>query len=189
MKFQKKQLVLATMVLALGAAVYLTWQFSDSNSLKINNEGEESSELGAAQLVNNVYTETMSGDIIGNDAEETAGSASTTVSQARVTRQASRDEAIELLNEVLENVDADSEAKEEAVNQANTIAQNILKETNVENLLVAKGYSECLAYISNGECNVVVSGELKDADTLIIQEIVVDQTGLTADKIKIIGSK
>lgn len=36
---------------------------------------------------------------------------------------------------------------------------------------------------------VVVSGEIKDSDTLIIQEIVMEQTGLSADKIKIIGTK
>ena len=96
---------------------------------------------------------------------------------------------MDLLDDVLEDVDADSDAKKEAVEQAAVIAQNILKETNVENLLKAKSYEQSVAYVSEEGCSVVVSGEIKESDTLIIQEIVMEQTGLSADKIKIIGTK
>lgn len=184
MKFGKKQLVLASLVLALGAAVYLNWQFTGANKLPVGEEANESSQLGAAQLVNNAYVETVSDDL----KQSSSGSGADAFSQARMNRQSSRDEAMELLDEVLESVDADADAKKEAVEQASVIAQNILKETNVENLLQAKGYEKSVAYLSNGECSVVVSGEVKAEDTLIIQEIVMDQTGLTADKIKIVGT-
>ena len=95
----------------------------------------------------------------------------------------------ELLDGVLEDVEADSEAKQAAVEEASALAQNILQETNVENLLKAKGFEESVAYITPEECSVVVAGDLGEADMLIVQEIVVEQTGLTADKIKIIGTK
>ena len=36
---------------------------------------------------------------------------------------------------------------------------------------------------------MVVAGDLQDSDMLIVQEIVIEQTGLTAEKIKIIGTK
>lgn len=184
MKFGKKQIVMAALVLALGAAVYLTWQFSGTSNLPIGDTASETSELGAAQLVNNAYVETM-GDTVS---QSQSTGANQSISEARVSRQASRDEAIELLDGVLANVDSESAAKEEAVTQASAIAQNILKETNVENLLTAKGYTESVAYINNGECNVVVAGEIAESDSLIIQEIVMEQTGLTAEKIKIIGT-
>ncbi len=185
MKFGKKQLVLASLVLALGAAVYLNWQFSGTNKLPVGDASSEASQLGAAQLVNNAYVETVSDDL----KQPSSGSAADTFSEARLNRQNSRDQAMELLDEVLESVDADAEAKKQAVEQASAIAQNILKETNVENLLQAKGYEESVAYLNEGECSVVVSGQIQDADTLIIQEVVMEQTGLTADKIKIIGTK
>ena len=73
-------------------------------------------------------------------------------------------------------------------NQAAVIAQNILKETNVENLLKAKGFEECIATLSDEGCSVVVSGTLEASQTLIIQEVVMEQTGVTADKIKILGT-
>jgi len=186
MKFGKKQLVLASLVLALGAAVYLNWQFAGVNKLPVGDSSSEVSQLGAAQLVNNAYVETVSDDL---KKQPSSDSSADLFSEARLNRQNSRDEAMDLLDDVLESVDADSDAKKEAVEQASVIAQSILKETNVENLLQAKGYEESVAYINNGECSVVVSGEIQEADTLIIQEVVMDQTGITADKIKIIGAK
>jgi len=185
-KFGKKQLVLASMVLALGAAVYLNWQFAGVNKLPVGDTSSTVSQLGAAQLVNNTYVETVSDDL---QQRLSSGSASTTFSEARLNRQNSRDEAMEMLDEVLESVEADSDAKKEAVEQASAIAQNILKETNVENLLQAKGYQETVAYFSGEECSVVVGGEIKAEDTLIIQEVVMDQTGLSADKITIVPAK
>ncbi len=184
MKFGKKQLVLASLVLALGAAVYLNWQFAGTNKLPVGDTSSTVSELGAAQLVNNAYVETVSDDL----QQKGGTSGSDKFSEARLSRQNARDEAIELLDDVLENVDADTDAKKEAVEQASVIAQNILKETNVDNLLKAKGYEESVAYLNDEECSVVVSGEMQDSDMLIIQEVVMDQTGLSADKIKIVGT-
>ena len=156
MKFGKKQLVLASLVLALGAAVYLNWQFAGTGRLPVGDSSSETSQLGAAQLVNNTYVE--------------------------------RDQALELLDGVLEDVDSDSAAKQQAVEEASAIAQNILAESNVESLLEAKGYTDCVAYITAQECSVVLAGAVEEADTLIVQEVVMEQTGLTADKIKIIGT-
>lgn len=184
MKFGKKQLVLASLVLALGAAVYLNWQFAGTNRLPVEGEYSETSQLGAAQLVNNAYVETVTDDL----EPESSGEAGSALSQARVNRQNSRDEALELLDGVLEDVESDSAAKQQAAEQASAIAQNILEETNVESLLGAKGYSQCVAYITGEECSVVVEGALEEGDMLIVQEIVMEQTGLTADKIKIIGT-
>ncbi len=184
-KFGRKQLVLASLVLALGAAVYLNWQFAGTSKLPVGTDTSASSQLGAAQLVNNAYVETVSDDLQNSAPANTkAGSLAT----ARMDRQNSRDEALELLDSVLEDAGADSEAKKAAVDQASAMAQNILKESNVESILKAKGYQECVAYIAEEQCSVVVAGELKDSDVLVVQEVVMEQTGLSAEKITIIGS-
>ena len=182
MKFGKKQLVLASLVLALGAAVYLNWQFAGTGRLPVGDSSSETSQLGAAQLVNNTYVETV------NDGAESGGASGDALAQARMDRQNSRDQALELLDGVLEDVDSDSAAKQQAVEEASAIAQNILAESNVESLLEAKGYTDCVAYITAQECSVVLAGAVEEADTLIVQEVVMEQTGLTADKIKIIGT-
>ena len=182
MKFGKKQLVLASLVLALGAAVYLNWQFAGTGRLPVGDSSSETSQLGAAQLVNNTYVETV------NDVAESGEASGDALAQARMDRQNSRDQALELLDGVLEDVDSDSAAKQQAVEEASAIAQNILAESNVESLLEAKGYTDCVAYITAQECSVVLAGAVEEADTLIVQEVVMEQTGLTADKIKIIGT-
>ena len=184
-KLGRKQLVLASLVLALGAAVYLNWQFAGTNKLPVGDDASStSSQLGAAQLVNNAYVETVSDDLQGS---AQANTSTDSFAQARMNRQTSRDEALELLDNVLEDAGADTEAKKAAVEQASAMAQNILKETNVEELIKAKGYQECVAYIAENQCSVLVSGELQDADMLIVQEVVMGQTGLSAEKITIIG--
>ncbi len=180
-KFGKKQIVLASLVLALGAAVYLNWQFAGTNKLPVGEDSKETSELGAAQLVNNAYLETVTDPLKQRGAKSS-------LSEARENRQNSRDEAMELLDEVLESVDADPDAKKSAVEEASAMAQNILKETNVENLLKAKGFEETVAYITPEECSIVVSGQLQDTDLLIVQEIAMEQTGYSADQIKILPS-
>ena len=90
------------------------------------------------------------------------------------------------MDNVLESVDSDSAAKQQAVEEASAIAQNILEESNVESLLQAKGYSQCVAYITEEECSVVMAGSVEEADTLIVQEIVMEQTGLSAEKINLV---
>lgn len=182
MKFGKRQIVLASLVLALGAAVYLNWQFAGNSQLPVGDTSSTTSELGAAQLVNNTYVETVNDNL-------PQGSGKDVLAQARLTRQTARDQAIELLDTVLANVESDTDAKQAAVEQASVIAQNILKETNVENVLQAKEYSETVATITDTDCTVMVAGEVKEGDTLIIQEVVMEQTGFPVDKIKIIGSK
>lgn len=188
MKFGKKQLVLASLVLALGAAVYLNWQFAGTQKLPVGETSSSTSQLGAAQLVNNAYVETVSDDLKKAEGESSGSGSGDRLAEARLNRQNARDEALELLDDVLENVESDADAKKAAVDQASSIAQNILKETNVENLLNAKGFGDAVAYISEEGCSVAVSGEVQDSDVLVIQEAVMEQTGLTADKIKIVGT-
>ena len=200
MKYGKRQLILASLILALGAAVYLNWQFTGAET-KINDTAQENSEtLGAAQLVNSSYVETVSDTM--EDLETANGSVEETVihdfeaenvgaaavlSDARMTRQTARDEAVELLEDILEDAQADTAVKEAAISEASVIAQNILKETNVESLIQAKGFTECVAYINGDSCTVVVDGDMEnEQNALIVREIAVTETGLSAEKIKII---
>ena len=203
MKYGKRQLILASLVLALGAAVYLNWQFAGTGVQVEESSAETSSALGAAQLVNNNYVETVSdgaestaGEVSEPDAEATQGEASEAaapaagkLSGARMTRQTARDEAVEMLEDILNDAEADSAVKEAAVSEASAIAQNILKETNIESLVAAKGFSECVAYINDSTCTIVVNGDMEDAqNALIVRDIAAAETGFSADQIKIISA-
>ena len=202
MKYGKRQLILASLVLALGAAVYLNWQLSGTQ-VNVDEESvqSESSTLGVAQLVNSNYVETVSDDVdaaesmagtVQDAAEETNTDTVETaaaLSDARMSRQTARDEAVELLEDILADAQADTAVKEAAVSEASLIAQNILKETNIETLVQAKGFKECVAYINGDACTVVVNGDMEnEQNALIVRDIAVTETGLSAEQIKIISA-
>lgn len=199
MKFGKRQLVLATLVVALGAAVYLSWMITGDESLKVTETLENvSSEYGNAEFVSAGADEMLS-EVMGDgvsSAEETENEetedteTAETMAQARISRQQARDSASELLNEFLAKEGADTEEKTEAMQKVAQIADNILKENNIETLIKAKGYEDCLAVLENDQCSVMVKISLAQPnDAVIIKDIVHAQTGLSYDAIKIIEMK
>ncbi len=67
-----------------------------------------------------------------------------------------------------------------------------MSEANVENLITAKGYGDCVCFINDNSASVVVSSTengLSENDVTKIMEIVKKETGLTADKITVIENE
>ncbi|MGW8114501.1 SpoIIIAH-like family protein [Caproicibacterium sp. NSD3] len=192
MKMGKRQVILAALVVALGAAVYLNWQFAGGNTVQMAGTTASEKELGQAQLVNaDPSTSSVADSSEEMTTSSAASSSSDSFTQARLTRQKARDQSVELLEKVTSDVSSSEDAKKEAVTKAAEIAQNIQQENNAENLIKAKGFNDCVVYLQNGTCNVVVSKgdkEMSEA-VMLIKDIVVGQTGVTYDKIKIIESK
>lgn len=192
----KRQLVLAALVVALGAAVYLNWQFSGDNQLLTTEAVTSQKELGTAQLVSSPEGGEELGVSVqgGEEAEEPTVAANASAeeyfTEARLSRQKARDSAVELLEKVLTDAEGSDEAKKEAVEQAAVIAQNVVQESNIENLIKAKGFAECVVFLENGECSVVVqtSGLLPN-EAIAIKDIVGGQAGVAYDKIKIVEAK
>ena len=191
MIFGKKQIILAALVIALGTAVYLNWQLSSDQGLNDDNSIISTKELGEAQFVNNTPTpENSEENKEGNDKEnkDKPKSSSEYFSKAKSERQKAREEATEVIKE---NAKSSEQAKAESVKQAAEIAKNIEKESNIENLIKAKGVADCLAFIQNDECSVVVGGTeaLNENLAVVIKDIVAGQGGIAPDKIKIVEAK
>lgn len=190
MTMGKRQLVLAALVVALGAAVYLNWQFTGDNQLVATNAVTSTSdrELGEARLVDG--SAVSGAPKSASSAVQANAGTDTYFSEARLSRQKARDQAVELLEKTLSNAKSNDSAKKEAVAQAAVVAQNTLKESNIESLIKAKGFSDCVVFLQNSECSVVV--KTKDSNpnnAVVIKDIVAGQAGVTYDKIKIIESK
>ena len=189
MTMGKRQLVLAALIVALGAAVYLNWQFSGNNQLLATNAVTSTAdhEFGEAQLADvpvSGPSKTSSSAVKAN------ASVSAYFSEARLSRQKSRDQAVELLEKVLTDAKSNEAAKKDAVAQAAIIAQNTLKESNMENLIKAKGFADCMAFIQNSECSVVVkTNDSSQNNAIVIKDVVAGQAGIPYDKIKIVEVK
>lgn len=189
MKFRRRQLVLASLVLALGAAVYLNWQFSDDKGLFASDILQSQKELGEARYVNS-KSASSSDNLPVETVSSMPDSAKEYFAQARLNRQKARDEAAEMVKSILSDVKADEQTKAETTKQIAETTKLIQQESNIENLIKAKGFSDCLAFIQNGECSVVVNPEsLNESSAVAIRDIVSGQSGVPYDKIKLVEAK
>ncbi len=110
---------------------------------------------------------------------------------ARLNRQQARDSALTMLQNTLSAGDTEA-AMLDAGAAIETLASTTVSEAQIENLVVAKGYTDCVAFISDGGVSVVVSATengLQDADVARITEIVTGETGVPASQITIIEAQ
>lgn len=108
-------------------------------------------------------------------------------SSVQVSRQRNRDEALEVLQSVVDNDSATETAKNEALAEINNLARVMEAEANIETLIIAKGFEECVAVISGESASIVVKSEgLQAAQISQINEIVYEQSGILPVNIKII---
>ena len=129
-------------------------------------------------------SDTDTGNGSGNGQQNAADTYFSTV---QVNRQRSRDEALEVLQGVVDNASSTATAKEEALAEINKMAKVMESESNIETLIVAKGFEECVAVISGESASVVVKSEgLQPAQISQINEIVYEQAGILPVNIKII---
>lgn len=188
MSVWKRNAVVVAIVLFVGAAVYLNWSYNSQLTAGENGEGDQGKVLGQTTLVNGTEEET--GEEGDGQADEST--ASGYFASARLNRQQARDSALELLQEAAADEKADQTVVDEANASIQTMAAYTLSEAQVENLITAKGYGDCVCFIGDDSVNVVVSATaqgLSETDIAKIVEIVREETGLSADKIKIIETE
>lgn len=172
---KKKQLMLVALVAALGLAVYLNFYLVDSPSLTAGTGTADDREDGNLGDVTFVGTGVSEPDAAPSYFDE-----------ARQNRTAAREEALSILQEVLDNAGASAEDKARATEKATAIAENVLQESNIENLILAKGFADSVVYIDGERCSVVVQAEdLQQQESLQILQIVVSQSDVEAEQVQI----
>ena len=195
MKLWKRNAIVVVIVLFVGMAVYLNWSYGQTATID-EDSAATGKLLGEAALVSGKSSEEKSGDT-GTDADKSENAAeqkSTTgyFASARLNRQQARDSALNILQEAAADAMADQTIIDEANASIQTLADFTLAEAQVENLVIAKGYSDCVCYINENSASVVVAATetgLTESDTARIAEIVMDETGLSVGHIKIIETE
>ncbi len=166
-----KHTALVCAVLLIGLAVYLNyrWFYDPADSLGFGNNNMQDNVGDSAQT--------------GGDATEENYFTATALD-----RKESRDEAIDVLKLVTESADATEEAKAEASAKISKIAVDIQNEMNIETLVKAKGFEECVAVISDDAVSVIVKAEsLQASEAAQILSIVYDTTGINPANVSIIN--
>ena len=197
----KRNAVVAAIALFVCAAVYLNWNYGKEG------ETDAGKTLGQSTMVGNqtkdplvkgdssATTGTAAGDSSGETQtggevqQDTGAESSAYFATARLNRQQARDSALSLLQDAAAREDADEAVKTQLNDNIQTMADYTVTEAQIENLVVAKGYTDCVAFIGEDALSLAVSapeGGLTEADTAKIVDVVKQTAGFTADQIKII---
>ena len=180
----KRNAVLLTMAVLVCAAAALNWKYSAQEGVDAAEEAG-TKILGEAALVSG-------GEGAEGAMDETAVyTGGDYFASARLTRQQARDNAISLLQEAAQQKGAGETAATEASEGIQVLASYTLTEAQIENLVTAKGYADCVAFMGEDSISIVVStdtGELTDTDVAKVVDIAATESGYPASAIKVMAA-
>lgn len=173
-KVNRRSLLIVASVVLIGGAVYLNWLFFSGDSAKEADNGY-------------VIDYTGSGDAATYVSADGTEGADNYFASVELSRQQARDEAVEVLSLVVDSEEALEELRVEAAADITRIAGFIECEANIETLIMAKGFEECVAVVNENSANVVVKTDgLLPNQVIQIKEIVCEQSGLEPSSVKIV---
>lgn len=180
MKTWKKNLVAAAVLVTVCTGIYVNWLYTEQSTAKDLTDTLD-------------FEKVMSDDTLilsADDAVLTDAQANTTTdyfAAVRLSRQQARDSAVSLLQDA--SVNSDQTKAEESAAELEDIVQTALTEAQIESLIIAKGYTDCVAYMSNEGVSVAVAapeGGLDQEDVAVIADIVMTQSQYTLDDIRVV---
>ncbi len=184
MKVWKKNLVAAAVLVTVCAGIYVNWLYTE--------------EAMAVDLVETLDAEKVMGEdtlLLSDDVaaiaagEELATTAKDYFAAVRLSRQQARDNALELLQQAMAYTDKEGTKDEEAAAELEDIVKVSLSEAQIESLIIAKGYTDCVAYMTAEGISVAVSapeGGLQQEDVAVIADVVMGQSGYGLDAIRVV---
>ena len=167
MKTWQKNLIAAAVLLVVCAGIYMNWMYTNAQKVM--------SENGIILDLN----EPVSGQLENSNVTDYFAA-------VRLSRQEARDSAVSLLQEAMSYGDSNG-ADPQA--QLEMIVQTALCEAQIESLIIAKGYTDCVAYMTETGISVAVAapeGGMQQTDVAVIADIVITQTGFTYEQIRVV---
>ena len=188
MKVWKKNMVAAAVLVTVCAGIYVNWMYTE--------------DAAAASLTDTLDADKVMSDdalLLSEDMEAlAAGDAVSTTAEdyfaaVRLSRQQARDNAVALLQEAMsyeESIETATSTKElESAMELDQIVQVALCEAQIESLIIAKGYTDCVAYMSGGGISVAVAspeGGLQADDVAVIADVVITQSDYALEDIRVL---
>lgn len=183
MKIWKRNAIVATVLVLLCAGVYINWTQNQKQSVDFMQT------LDAEQVMGETVLQTNDGEreVMSDHKNESDDY----FAQIRLSRQESRDSAVELLQEVMAYQEEGAQSTQAAAS-LDQIVSSALAESQIESLIVAKGFADCVAYMGEENISIAVSASeegLSSSEVALISDIVTSQTEYTLDELRIIEVK
>lgn len=182
MKVWKKNLVAAAVLVTVCAGIYVNWLYTEENVATNLADTLDAEKVMSDDMLD--LSEDMAAIASGEDVQTTATDYFAAV---RLSRQQARDNAVNLLQEAMAYT-GDTKEAESAV-ELEEIVQTALSEAQIESLIIAKGYADCVAYMTGEGISVAVSapeGGLQEQDVAVIADIVMAQSDYDLDDIRVV---
>lgn len=181
MKTWKKNLIAAAVLVTVCTGIYLNWLYTERQT--------------QTDLTDTLDTEKVMSDdtLLLNDGSSVLTGSSTTdtasdyFAAVRLSRQQARDSAVSLLQEAMSGSDQTKVGESSA--ELEDIVQTALTEAQIESLIIAKGYADCVAYMSSNGISVAVAapeGGLQQGDVAVIADIVMSQSDYSLNDIRVV---
>lgn len=180
MKTWKKNVVAAAVLVTVCAGIYVNWLYTENQTVaNLADTLDADKIMSADMLVMSDGTTLTDIDVTNNVSDYFAA--------VRLSRQEARDSAVGLLQEAMAYNNETQAAQSNA--QLEKIVQTALCEAQIESLVIAKGYTDCVAYISESGISVAVAapeGGLAQRDVAVIADIVMTQSDYNMADIRVV---
>ena len=181
MKIWKKNVIAAAVLVTVCAGIYINWSYTNAQTT-----ADLTDSLDAEKVMNDELL------VLDESEQVSAESSENTLTDyfaaVRLSRQEARDSAVELLQEAMVYTDESGDAKE-SVSKLDDIVQTALSEAQIESLVIAKGYTDCVAYMTDDGISVAVAapeGGLQNTDVAVIADIVLSQSDYEMEDIRVV---
>ena len=179
MKTWKKNVIALAILVTVCGGIYANWQYGQTQ------ETEDLTEtLNSEKILSSDMLVMSDGSAL---IEQTDTTLTDYFAAVRLSRQEARDSAVTLLQEAMAYSDDAESAQTNS--QLETIVQTALCEAQIESLIIAKGYTDCVAYISDEGISVAVAspeGGLIQEDVAVIADIILTQSDFSMDEIRVV---
>lgn len=182
MKAWKKNLVAAAVLVTVCAGIYVNWLYTEADSVQSLSETLDAERVLSEDGI--LLTDDVAAITAGEDVSTTATDYFAAV---RLSRQQARDNAFSMLQEVMTYSETDKAA--ESATNLEDIVQTALSEAQIESLIIAKGYQDCVAYMTSDGISVAVSspdGGLQAEDVAVIADVVMTQSDYGLKDIRVV---
>lgn len=183
MKIWKKNAVAAAVLVTVCAGIYLNWMYTEDTQT-----GSLTDTLNAEKILDDSML------VMNQDASQLAAAedldsenvADDYFAAVRLSRQEARDSAVSLLQEAMAY---DGAGENGTAQELEELVQVALCEAQIESLVIAKGYADCVAYMSDEGISVAVAapeGGLQQSDMALLTDIILSQSDYTIEEIRIV---
>ncbi len=187
MKPWKRSAIIAAALMLVCGGIYVNWRYGETLKTPLIQTLDEEKILDDAALVLAPQEQTLEALASTPKQPDTADY----FAQMRMSRQQSRDSAIELLQETIAFAE-ETEDVSTSSDQLNRIVRIALSEAQIESLVISKGFQDCVAYMTDEGISLAVASApegLSDADVALLTDIITTQSDYDLSQIRIIEVK